>query len=319
MSLPSLIAKSNDPTEDPVSSVPSVPTVSTVSTVTTNVGTGLQGVTYTHTKLGPECIKVEIPTFGEQFKPSDPEHPFYTYHDKAFSKSRYKFGTPLPLHVGQFAIDKSAHVVNVLRVPIKSAGNHTIVLPKELAYIQKFVEYCCLYEKSFNPNFENLFAHITVEKKTVNPGETQRVPGFHVDGFQGSKFPTKHTIEHSYLWSSDCGTEFCPQPYFIEHIDESKFMVFDEFNKQAQEGNVFKCMANNVYIFDPYMVHRSPVIKTTTERLLIRITFEYQKLLDPNDTVNPNMLFDVPYKFDVRNRLGSFDFPVDIRHYGFEK
>jgi hypothetical protein len=283
-----------------------------------STGTGLAGVTYQHTQLGSECIMVEIPTFEEMFSPSDPEHPFFTYHNKPFSKTRYKYGTPLPLHVGQFTIDKSAHVVNVLRVPVKAAGSNTIVLPKELEFIQKYVEFCCLYEKSFNPNFENLFAHITVDKKTVNPEETQRVPGFHVDGFQGSKFPTKHEIEHSYLWTSDCGTEFCSQPYFIEHLDESKFMIFDEFNKQAHECNVFKCLPNNIYIFDPYMVHRSPVVKTTTERLLIRITFEYQKLLDPNDTVNPNLVFKKPLKMDVRNRLGKPEYPPDLRHYGFE-
>jgi hypothetical protein len=283
-----------------------------------STGTGLAGVTYQHTQLGSECIMVEIPTFEEMFSPSDPEHPFFTYHNKPFSKKRYKCGTPLPLHVRQFTIDKSAHVVNVLRVPVKAAGSNTIVLPKELEFIQKYVEFCCLYEKSFNPNFENLFAHITVDKKTVNPEETQRVPGFHVDGFQGSKFPTKHEIEHSYLWASDCGTEFCPQPYFIEHLDESKFMIFDEFNKQAHECNVFKCLPNNIYIFDPYMVHRSPVVKTTTERLLIRITFEYQKLLDPNDTVNPNLVFKKPLKIDIRNLLSEFEYPPDLRHYGFE-
>ena len=173
------------------------------------------------------------------------------------------------------------------------------------------------YETSFNPRFEDLFAHLTVDHKEILSGETHRTSGWHVDGFQGAKFPTKHEIEHSYLWSSTCGTEFCPQPFFVEHIDDSKYMVFDEMAKQAREENVFQCMDENIYIFDPYMVHRSPVMKENTKRLLVRLTFEYQKLLDPNDTVNTKLEFKVPYKYDIRNRLGVYEGSHDMRQYGF--
>ena len=61
--------------------------------------------------------------------------------------------------------------------------------------------------------------------------------------------------------------------FFIEHIDDSKFMLFDEFNKQAIESNVYKCLPNNVYIFDPYMVHRSPLIDKKTERYNLSFQF----------------------------------------------
>ena len=67
-------------------------------------------------------------------------------------------------------------------------------------------------------------------------------------------------------------------------------MIFDEFEKQANEENVYGALNSNVYIIDPYMVHRSPVMKQNTSRLLVRVTFEYQKLLDPNDTKNPAMI-----------------------------
>ncbi len=178
---------------------------------------------------------------------------------------------------------------------------------------------------SFNKRFEDLFMHITVDwNPFIKKGGTQRVPGFHVDGFQGSKFPEKHEIEHSYLWSTTgnfqstsfvskdiennelnqcCGTEFCVQPFIKSQIDDSKYLIFDEFNKQVNESNILTTLDENVYIFDPYMVHRSPVVNTDTSRLLVRITVEYQKLLDPNDTINPELLFTVPYKYDIRNRM----------------
>lgn len=280
---------------------------------------GLIGVSYDKTILSTDHVIIQIPKYDEIFTPSDYTHPFFTYHDKNFSRLRYKYGGSLPLHVGAFDIDIKKHQTNVLRCSIKDCNSYDIILPSELNFLSDFVKFCCLYESSFNKNFDKLFMHLTVDKKIVEPNTTHRVEGFHVDGYQGHKFPIKHEIEHSYLWCSDYGTEFCPQPFFIEHIDDSKFMLFDEFNKQAIESNVYKCLPNNIYIFDPYMVHRSPLIDKKTERLIVRLTCEYQKLLDPNDTVNPNLMYEIPYKYDVRNRLGTFQWPLTMEHYGFRK
>lgn len=285
----------------------------------TDQHTGLKDVTYTKTQLSGDVTILNIPKFDEIYSPSTPSHPFYQYHDKPFDKQRLMFST-LPLHIGPFNIDPipEHNITCVLRVPIKNSGQRYFTLPNELLFLKDFIEFCSIYETSFNNRFEDLFAHITVDYKEFNKGETHRVQGWHVDGFQGSKFPIKHEIEHSYLWSSTLGTEFCSQPFFVDHIDESKYLVFDEFNKQANEQNVYKCLPSNVYIFDPYMVHRSPVATINTKRLLVRITFEYQKLLDPNDTINPKLFFDVPYKYDIRNRLGNYDVPLDVRMYGFQ-
>lgn len=281
--------------------------------------TGLKGATYVTTELDPNLVhEFEIPKFEELYAPTMINHPFYTYHDKQFSRDRLLYST-IPLHVGLFKIKfNKSQVVNVLRCPIKNAGSRTIILPNELLFLKEFIEFCCIYETSFNKDFEDLYAHITVDYKEFNENETHRVSGWHVDGFQGSKFPEKHKIEHSYLWASELGTQFCVQPFFINNIDDSKYLVFHEFGKQARETNVISCLDQNVYIFDPYMVHRSPVAKERTERLLIRITFEYVKLLDPNDTQNPKIQFKVPYKYDIRNRLGEYTIPLNLEEYGFK-
>lgn len=288
---------------------------------------GLKDVVYKKTELSDETIKFSIPRYDEIYVPTVPEHPFYTYHDKKFCKDRLMYSA-LPLHIGSFDIPfDPTKIVNVLRCPIKKNKSREIILPKELEFLKEYVIYCCVYETTFNKRFEDLFAHITVDwNPCIKKGETQRVPGFHVDGFQGSKFPEKHEIEHSYLWSTSFsvekeydgnGTEFCVQPFFVSHIDDSKYLIFDEFNKQANESNVVKTMDNNVYIFDPYMVHRSPIVNANTSRLLVRITMEYQKLLDPNDTPNPGLLFEVPYKYDIRNRLCEYKVPLNKEMFGF--
>jgi hypothetical protein len=282
--------------------------------------TGLAGVTYDKTILSDtNPIILTIPQYDEIFKCSDDLHPFFSYHSKPFNKCRYKYGGVLPLHIRQFNQTIPDNVTNVLRCPIKCANSCNIVLPIELEWLRGFVEFCCLYETSFNDKFDELFIHITVDRKNIVTNEYHRVQGFHVDGFQGHKFPVKHEIEHSYLWTSSFGTEFCPQPFFIEHIDESKFTIFDEMNKQAQENNIVSCLPNNIYMFDPYMVHRSPLITSQTDRTLVRMTCEYVKLLDPNDTQNPHLPFNIPVKYDVRNRFGTFQFDPNYEHYGFAK
>ena len=282
-----------------------------------NKHTGLQNTQYNKPELSGKYTTLNIPLFDEIFSPPQSTHPFYSYHNKPFDKERYMYST-LPIHLRNCNIDYDPDkVTNVLRCPIKSAGTREIIIPDELQFLTDFIEGCCIYETSFNNNFINLYAHITVDYKEVMKGTTHRVGGYHVDGFQGSKFPIKHQIEHSYLWSSTMGTEFCPQPYFISHIDDSKYLVFHELEKQAKECNVFKCMDKNIYLFDPYMVHRSPVMVENTRRLLVRVTFEYEKLLDPNDTVNPVMTFDVPYKYDIRNMLGEYKIPVNTEMFGY--
>lgn len=66
------------------------------------------------------------------------------------------------------------------------------------------------------------------------------------------------------------------------------------------------------------MVHRGPVAKEHTDRLFIRITFKYVKLLDPNGTQNPKIQFNVPYKYDIRNRLEEYTIPLNLKEYGFK-
>jgi hypothetical protein len=277
---------------------------------------GLKNVSYDKPLLSDKVIKFDIPKYEELFQPTMPSHPFYQHHDKPFCKEKYLYST-IPLHIGEFKIKFiDSDIINVLRCPIKISGNRTIYLPDKLLFLKDFIEYCCVYENCFNKRFDELFAHITVDYKIIKAGDTQRVPGWHVDGFQGAKFPIKHEIEHSYLWASKGGTEFCVQPFFISHIDDSKYLIFDEMNKQAN-GPIFKCLDSNVYIIDPYMVHRSPLMLSNTPRLLVRLTFEYQKLLDPNDTQNPSLKFDIPYKYDIRNRLCKYNIPLNKEMYGF--
>ena len=139
--------------------------------------TGLKNVNYETIKLSGAINTFQIPTFEELYAPSMQSHPFYSYHDKPFSKERLMFST-LPLHIGPFQIEIPTEITNVLRCPIKMNNSREIVLPEELSFLKDFIMYCCIYETSFNKRFEELFCHITVHKKTVKQGETHRAVSY---------------------------------------------------------------------------------------------------------------------------------------------
>lgn len=132
---------------------------------------------------------MKINEHEEIFKPSDIYHPFFQYFNDNFDKRRYAYSGVLPLQIGKFQIEFK-EVTNVLRCPIKTKKDRNIYLPSELEFLKSFVDFCCIYETSFNPKFDDLYMHITVDLKKIKAGETYRTGGFHVDGFQGHKFQT---------------------------------------------------------------------------------------------------------------------------------
>jgi hypothetical protein len=111
---------------------------------------GLKDVTYTPTTLCGDVERFTIPKYDEIYNPTMKDHPFYRHHNQNFSVERFLYST-IPVHIGEFDIkfDRD-NVTNVLRCPIKIAGNREIVLPKELSFLKEYIEYCCVYENCFN-------------------------------------------------------------------------------------------------------------------------------------------------------------------------
>ena len=116
------------------------------------------------------------------------------------------------------------------------------------------------------------------------------------------------------------GLEMCIRDrFYLNHLDESKHLIFDELDIQAREENMIKPQNKSVILFDPYMIHRSPKFNTHGRRTVVRLTFEYQKLLDPNNTINPNIKFNTHYKYDIRNMLCTYSGEIPWDMYGLVK
>jgi hypothetical protein len=195
-----------------------------------------------------------------------------------------------------------------------------VLLPAELEPLQPLVQHILETERHTNPRFEAFWAHITFECTYVEEGAWQRVPGWHVDGFQGVRVPV-HQVEHSYLWADTQAVEVCLQPFFLAHLDRSRHNIFAELEKQAAETNAVAGLASHVYLIDPYVVHRSPQVRAAGWRAVCRVTFTETELEDPVNTVNLSLPLAQAYasRLDARNRFSPYEGSVPWGLYGVRR
>lgn len=239
------------------------------------------------------------------------------YHSlfQTFNLEQYLYPR-LPIDMGLVEEDEYNCDINVLRMPLKFP-NTDYRVPSELNGLMPLITRAAEYESFINPRHNDCFCHITFDKSFIQADQFHRFPGFHGDGVQGVKITPKVPVEHSYIFATNPSTEFCLQPFFLTHLDESKHNFFLEFDKQAKECNVYGSLSNHLYLIDPYMVHRTPKILVPTKRVFGRITYAFTELQHPKNTVNP-MFQGQEYdkRIDIRERLVRNEFSVPFYLYG---
>ncbi len=283
---------------------------------------------FAHEKVS--AIRYQQPVLsgeGQDFYPRghwtpriDPDNVAYYSLYSEFSKSRF-LSPRLPIDMGYWDTGDitSSDVPNVLRMPIKTPGSNYRI-PKELSVLMPMIKRIAEYEAFISPSHEQVYAHITFDHSKVLAGQTHRFPGFHGDGFQGTKLTPKIIAEHSYILCTSPPTEFCIQPFFLNHLDDAKHNMFNEFDKQAKKQNIYRSIPRHLYLIDPYMVHRTPQIPDDTWRMFIRLTYTYAELDHPGNTVNP-MFPDQKYpdRHDIRGGLSEFEFEIPYHLYGIQQ
>lgn len=249
----------------------------------------------------------------------DPDNIAYYTLFKPFNLNSY-LSPRLPIDMGWTDVKEWDDCqVNVLRMPLKFPGT-SYKVPGALASLMPLISRAAAYESYINPLHDDCFCHITFDRSTVEAGQYHRFPGFHGDGIQGTKLTPKVNVEHSYILTTNPPTEFCLQPFFLKHLDEAKHNYFLEFDKQAKECNVYKSLPDHLYLIDPYMVHRTPVIEQSVNRIFVRITYAFTELQHPKNTINP--LFEgqeYHKRVDIRENLCKFEFEIPYNLYGLNK
>lgn len=242
----------------------------------------------------------------------------YTHLTSPFSFDHYT-SPRLPVDLGAFDIDFIKDVPRILRMTVKPVGDLNTYIPDELKQAAPFISQVLEYERMINEKFKDCEIHITTDFGEVKAQQTQRFPGWHVDGLQGGKFKDKILAEHSYVIATNNPTEFCIQPFFIKHYDEDITNFFKAFDQQAKDVNVYRGIENHLYLMDAYMVHRTPVITEDTQRGFIRITVANAPLPIEHNTLNP-MLDQkrADFKLDIRDWLRAPDSGIHYEYYGLE-
>jgi hypothetical protein len=278
-------------------------------------------ICYTEPTLSKDSAYLFAAPSSRLFVPIvNPKHPFYQEHHEAFCLERYQYTRP-PIDLGHSRLSAeglSSEIVNVLRMPIKYPGTE-YRLPVAIRPFWQLVERVSEYEAGFNDRHEECFIHITVDRRQVSANTTHRYPGFHGDGVQGAKFSQQSylPIEHSYIVTSEPPTEFCLQPFFFQHLNDGRHNIFHEMEVQVREQNIYGTLPWNLYLIDPYMVHRTPPITKSVERLFVRVTFAYSELMNPHNTGNP--LFEAKQyaeRHDIRKFLTLYPSEVPWEMYG---
>lgn len=244
--------------------------------------------------------------------------PVYTHLTSPFTFDHYT-SPRLPIDLGPFNISVLPELPRVLRLTIKPVGDTNAHIPQELEELTQFITQVLEYERMINDQFENCEIHITTDYSFVKAQETQRFPGWHVDGLQGGKFKEKLLAEHSYIIATNNPTEFCLQPFFIKHYDEDITNFFKAFDQQAKDVNIYRGLPNHLYLMDAYMVHRTPTITEDTNRGFIRITVANAPLPIEHNTLNPMLNQERPaFKLDIRDWLREPDTGIHYDYYGLE-
>lgn len=244
--------------------------------------------------------------------------PVYSHLTSPFSFDHYT-SPRLPVDLGPFDVSFVERVPRILRMTIKPVGSLTASIPEELKEAVPFITQLLEYERMINDKFEECEIHITTDYGAVKAQETQRFPGWHVDGLQGGKFKSKLLAEHSYVIATNNPTEFCVQPFFVKHYDEDITNFFKAFDQQARDVNIYRGLPNHLYLMDAYMVHRTPTILEDTYRGFVRITVANAPLPIEHNTMNPMLEQKKPdFKLDIRDWLRAPDGQVHYEYYGLE-
>lgn len=192
-------------------------------------------------------------------------------------------------------------VGHVLDMPIKFPGTD-VRLPGELASFAQVVQRIIDIEAALNPHYGEYYAYLSVHQGMVNPGDRQRETPYHVDGFQGPRWTSKHPANHSYLVADVLPTVFYPVGFPLDDIDPNFDDVYAEFARRIDaDPQVETWMPKpfEIMLMDCYCVHRGQRASEPTFRTWLRISWETRIFDRLGNAHNPH--FDYAWEMVARD------------------
>ena len=152
--------------------------------------------------------------------------------------------------------------------------------------IKEFIDICLKKLDEFNLSVIDRYCYITLDQKWVEKDETQRTPGWHIDGMQGDEVKKKVPGDITFLWCNALPTKFTSQSFETADLDPSTQNVFNYLSRQVREGSVISAEANKVYMVGPYHVHEASEATEKVYRIFLRVSYTNTPITSVKMTLN---------------------------------
>lgn len=207
--------------------------------------------------------------------------------NSVWSPSRYAI-EHTPLTIGQvppsWLLSRKS---NVLDMPIKLPRGEFVVPGFAGEGVKDIVGRCLEAEKELNQDWEAYHCYLTINQGVVRSSETQRNPGVHFDGMQGTRYSPKLKACHQYLVSSALPTTFYVQSFDATALDADRDNWFTAFGRQADESCRYFPAPFDLVLMTAYCVHAATVAAITTSRTFVRVEFSLKQFNRRGNTINP--------------------------------
>jgi hypothetical protein len=183
------------------------------------------------------------------------------------------------LRIGGFDVSLPPAQRSVLRLPICMGGAWSI--PSEFDWLKDFIRQCVAFQETYF--VAHPFWYLTVRRTDADP--TNRSSQWHVDGFS---LRTPHLPEMNYLWCSEEPTLFYERPiFFPDDFDGKRHNLQSFVAERIDHTHVVQGQARQIYLIDPYVIHKKPDCIVSTRRFLIRLSNIPVEIEDDLYTPNP--------------------------------
>ena len=209
--------------------------------------------------------------------------------NKLFDVSEFKVGNCPDNVIGTFEPDSLSDDIVVEDMPIKFPRSKVLIPDFITADYQRLIQRIFEYDT----NNDDLYTYLTITTSTVESDAVQRIPGWHVDGFQ-KPHRGLLSVQRQYAVTNCLPTLFCTDPLDVVHSGTKK-EFFKQLTEKCQNGTSFwQAAPYQIHLLNSFCPHRPVKATETIRRFFVRVSFSPVPFTRKNNTINP--LFK--YKWD---------------------
>ena len=221
---------------------------------------------------------------------------------RMFNISGFKIGKTPALVLGTFQdVDINGDDLTIEDMPIKFPGSDCRIPELVPENYVKLVQNIVNYDATLSTSFKSNYVYLTITRSTVEPGRVQRIPGWHVDGFQ-KPGRTPQVIQHQYAVTNALPTLFCTDPLVLVHSDNKKDF-FKQLADVCETGTHWQATPGQIHLLNAYCPHRPVEAKEPTRRFFVRVSFSQIPFTRKGNTKNP--CFD--YEWNDKTKIEFYE------------